>query len=89
MSTRVFSARLIAGQETTFFGYSRGLNGKCAVDAASEAREMIKKATTVRTCTETMTLKANAVAPEVHRFTHRWALLCNNCKLQMKPHGRP
>jgi hypothetical protein len=58
MSTRVFSARLIAGQETTFFGYPRGLNGKCVVNT-SDAREMIKIATNVRTCMKIMTLKAN------------------------------
>ena len=58
---------MIAGQETTFFGYPRGLNGKCAVDAP-DAKEMIKKATNVRTCTKTMTLKAKGagIAPEVH-----------------------
>ena len=30
MSTCLFSARLMAGQVTTFFGYSRGLNGALA-----------------------------------------------------------
>ena len=57
MSTRVFSARLTAGQETTFFGYPRGSNGKCAADV-SDTREMIKKATSVSMCTIIMTLKA-------------------------------
>jgi hypothetical protein len=70
MSTRVFSARLIAGQETTFFGYSRGLNGKCVVDAP-DAREMIKEATTVKACTKIITLMASSIkgamiAPGVH-----------------------
>jgi hypothetical protein len=79
MSTRVFSARLIVGQETTFFGYPRGLNGKCAVNA-SDASEEIKKATNVRTCTKIMTLKARVLALSLRRLTHRWALLFNNCK---------
>jgi hypothetical protein len=51
MSTLVFSARLTAGQETTFFGYSRGLNGKRVVNAV-DARETNK---TVNTNMETMT----------------------------------
>ena len=58
---------MIAEQETTFFGYARGLNGKCAVDTP-DAREIIKKATSVRTCTKIMTLKVKgaSIAPEVH-----------------------
>jgi hypothetical protein len=76
MSTVAFSTRLIAGQEAIFFGYPRGLNVECAVNA-SEAKEMIKKAANVRTCTEIMTLKANGVRRYLRTFTHRWALLCN------------
>lgn len=53
MLTWVFWARLAAGQVTTFFGYSRGLNGDLAVEP-SEATEMIRRAITERTRTESI-----------------------------------
>jgi hypothetical protein len=60
MSTAVFSARLMAGQEAIFFGYSLGLNGKCVANA-SDDRE-IKKADANKTCTERMTQGAGTTA---------------------------
>lgn len=64
MSTAVFSARLMAGQETIFFGYSLGLNGKCAANATDD-RE-IEKADANTTRTERMAQGAgtNLCPPE-------------------------
>ena len=65
---------MIAGHETTFFGYL--WNGKCAVEASDNTRGMIEKARTARTCTEFMTLKANNVKGAITRevFTPAGAL---------------
>ena len=54
MSTAAFSARLVAGQETIFFGYSLGLNGKCAANA-SDDRRIEKADANETTSTERMT----------------------------------